>query len=157
MSIQYIVWSQQWITVQERASSKHVLHSTGDETQVEVYLCSLTASGPWTVRLASRPWLWSLEPAFQFVPCLQPSSVWPDYRRRKQFMRHKVFTLHNCASFFKCVKSWINHNPSSFTGQGTYVSFISNINPTVQLFCLMLGQQIMITFPITWLLSRLIE
>lgn len=82
---------------QRRASSKQ------EETQVEVYLCSLTASGPWTVRLASPPWLWSLEPASQFEPCLQPSSVWTDYRRRKLFMHDTISSQnHNCALFLLC-------------------------------------------------------
>lgn len=49
-------------------------------TQVEAYLCTWTASGPGTFRLASLLWLWSLGPAFQFVHCLQPFSVWPDDR-----------------------------------------------------------------------------
>lgn len=40
-----------------------------------VYLCNLTASGPGTVHLASRLWLWSLGPIFQFELCLQPFSL----------------------------------------------------------------------------------
>lgn len=50
----------------------------------ERYLCNLTVWGPGTVRLALLLWLWSRGPAFQFVPCLLPSSVWVVFRRRKR-------------------------------------------------------------------------
>lgn len=81
-------------------------------TKVEVYLYSLTASGPGTVHLASLLWPWSLGPSFQFVPCLQPFSVWPGYRKRTWLCitKIKIRTVH-C---FFCA-GLIDSDSSSFT------------------------------------------
>lgn len=73
------LWDHRWEENTIKSfCTKHV-------TQVELYLYSLTASGPQTVRLASPLWPQSLGPSFQFELCLQPFSVQADYRKREQF------------------------------------------------------------------------